>query len=422
MTSPKDDKLNSNNDEHVVDNDSTKSKFPSKEKKSTRLLKLVAFLFSLITTLLCSTEIDSRISLLNFLEQKKLNILEQMSSNGETLFESPKSFGEELKLTELLINEVNLLISQGASTSINLRRKDIIKYYSINPKLAQARISNIKRDQTQEQRIQDELTSIGSEISELEIKLKRLQNTRENSRDPVALERISDVLNKFDNLNLTDVKYISTTIKDYYEDIFVENIAKREGDKYILEEEALRYVRKIKDYINSGLIESENEINYIKYELNNYKDSEILFNAELEKIQQDKDKDKPIMKEIEAMLDYLFSSLSYKKLSSDELLALLFISSGVLGSIILTIRNISYIFEARIIMVGASTGFIIFLSIKGGPNIFINNMESFNHEINVYSSSLFGIISGLFSEKIYSLLSKVVDKLDSDVRDKIDGG
>lgn len=97
-------------------------------------------------------------------------------------------------------------------------------------------------------------------------------------------------------------------------------------------------------------------------------------------------------------------------LSSDYLLAIAIMTCGAIGASIGSIRNSGH-FTWRSILFGLSSGFIIFLAIKGGKNIFLLQAHSQVIQFNPYSSGFFGLLAGMFTEKTFELLNTVTDAI-----------
>lgn len=108
--------------------------------------------------------------------------------------------------------------------------------------------------------------------------------------------------------------------------------------------------------------------------------------------------------------------ITLKYFSSDTLLGILLISCGIIGAITSAIRENKKQL-GRIIILGASVGFVTLLGIKGGSTIFILNNTGVDIPFNAYSTAFIGIIAGMFSEKFYLLLSNVTDKVVEDNKD-----
>lgn len=100
-------------------------------------------------------------------------------------------------------------------------------------------------------------------------------------------------------------------------------------------------------------------------------------------------------------------------MSADALLAIAIICSATIGSLVYSVRARSSLSldggELRSIVIGIASGFIIFLSIKGGKQVFLANSSAAANSFNPYSSALLALVSGLFTERFYRLVSSAVD-------------
>lgn len=107
------------------------------------------------------------------------------------------------------------------------------------------------------------------------------------------------------------------------------------------------------------------------------------------------------------------------QLSSDYLLAITIMTCGAIGAGIGTIRNTSR-FTWRSILFGLSSGFIVFLAIKGGKHIFLLQAQGQLIQFNPYSSGFFGLLAGMFTEKTFELLGAVTDSVFNKLKKVLD--
>lgn len=106
-------------------------------------------------------------------------------------------------------------------------------------------------------------------------------------------------------------------------------------------------------------------------------------------------------------------------LTSNLLLAIILITSCIIGVQINKFRyNLkkeekSFTFSDILssIFLGISTGFILFILIKGGRHFFIIEMDDNFFPINPFSASLAGLFGGLFTEKTYQLINLFFNSL-----------
>lgn len=114
--------------------------------------------------------------------------------------------------------------------------------------------------------------------------------------------------------------------------------------------------------------------------------------------------------------------LNTKILNADYLIALIIVSCTVLGSMITNFRTAKRI-SMRNLALGIGTGFITFLAIKGGKSVFL--LEFYQQEpipLNPYSIAFAGILAGLFTDRLFTLLSMLVDKMSQQLLNAFDGG
>ena len=102
-----------------------------------------------------------------------------------------------------------------------------------------------------------------------------------------------------------------------------------------------------------------------------------------------------------------------KGASSNVLLGILLITCGMLGALVTTLRNDEKGI-LKSISLGGAIGFISLLAIKGGSTMFLISNGNSDIPINVYSIAFFGIVAGMFSEKVHIALSQVTEKILND--------
>lgn len=111
---------------------------------------------------------------------------------------------------------------------------------------------------------------------------------------------------------------------------------------------------------------------------------------------------------------YYYSSILYifqrdiMRLSSDYLLAIAIMTCGAIGSTVGSIRT-NHKFSWRSILFGLSSGFIVFLAIKGSKQIFLLQAQGQLIQFNPYSSGFAGLLAGMFTEKTFEFLGTVTD-------------
>ena len=80
------------------------------------------------------------------------------------------------------------------------------------------------------------------------------------------------------------------------------------------------------------------------------------------------------------------------------LLAIAIMTCGAIGATIGSIRHTGRL-TWRSVLFGLSSGFIVFLAIKGGKHIFLLQVQGQMPQFNPYSSGFFGLIAGMFTER-----------------------
>ncbi len=102
--------------------------------------------------------------------------------------------------------------------------------------------------------------------------------------------------------------------------------------------------------------------------------------------------------------------LNTTMLSTDSLLAVVVVICGILGSLIASIRA-DRALSLRPLALGLASGFIAFLAIKGGRHVFLLQTNGEIPMFNPYSCAFAALLTGLFTERAYKLLSSLVDQL-----------
>lgn len=105
--------------------------------------------------------------------------------------------------------------------------------------------------------------------------------------------------------------------------------------------------------------------------------------------------------------------------SSNLITAILIVCCGAIGAVVAGFRD-ERPATFRHLCLGVSSGFIVFLSIRGGQEVFLFQVSKEFMPVNPFSSGLFGLLSGLFSERFYSLIRKVTDSVSNRLEKAID--
>ena len=96
-------------------------------------------------------------------------------------------------------------------------------------------------------------------------------------------------------------------------------------------------------------------------------------------------------------------------LPNDALMVLLMALCGSIGTAVTTIRSGQGL-NAGVMALGMATGFITFLVVSGGKDVFLVQPGVTETTFNPYSSALFALLAGLFTERAYKLLSSIVNQ------------
>ena len=102
-------------------------------------------------------------------------------------------------------------------------------------------------------------------------------------------------------------------------------------------------------------------------------------------------------------------------LNADYLIAYIIISCSILGSLIFNFRSQRSI-SLKNLALGIGTGFITFLAIKGGKSVFL--LEFYQTDpvpLNPYSTAFAAILAGLFTDKLFNLLTVFVDQFSNKI-------
>lgn len=108
-------------------------------------------------------------------------------------------------------------------------------------------------------------------------------------------------------------------------------------------------------------------------------------------------------------------------MASETLLANIAICCGGIGSVIAGVRRDAAFTAFRDLVLGMSSGFVVYVVLRGGKSLFLISHSDVS--LNPYGIALCGLLTGLFSERAYGLLSKLVSMIERNL-DKAfaDGG
>ena len=106
----------------------------------------------------------------------------------------------------------------------------------------------------------------------------------------------------------------------------------------------------------------------------------------------------------------LLSVVSLSFFSNEALLGILLVSCGIIGSGVSAMRSRESTVQETSLILGAAVGFISLLVVKSGSGIFLMSNLGIEMPFNPYSTALAGIVSGMFSGKLFQFLSTLIDR------------
>ncbi len=105
---------------------------------------------------------------------------------------------------------------------------------------------------------------------------------------------------------------------------------------------------------------------------------------------------------------FLETSAIFLVLSSDQLLAIAIMACGAIGSMITALRS-DRDMTLQALSLGIASGFVVYLAIKGGKQVFLLQTQGEIVAFNPYGSAFAGLLAGLFTERAYQIISTIVD-------------
>lgn len=102
-------------------------------------------------------------------------------------------------------------------------------------------------------------------------------------------------------------------------------------------------------------------------------------------------------------------------MSSENLLAVSILSCCLIGSVTGAVRTGDGV-TVKSLFYGLSSGFIVFLALKGGRHVFLLQADAQIVQYNPYSTGFLALISGLFTDKTFELLGAVADAISNKVK------
>ena len=92
--------------------------------------------------------------------------------------------------------------------------------------------------------------------------------------------------------------------------------------------------------------------------------------------------------------------------SSDILLSLIAICCGGVGALIAGMRTKEFS-ALRDVLLGLSSGFVVYMTLRGGKYVLL--MQQGEPKLNPYGFALAGILTGLFTDRAYGILTLLID-------------
>lgn len=131
--------------------------------------------------------------------------------------------------------------------------------------------------------------------------------------------------------------------------------------------------------------------------------------------------DKRVAEMVQSLLDHDEPIGTLLSGSNNMLIAFITIACCGIGASFSSIRAKSATPLSSTFM-GFIAGFVVFLVLKGGKTIFIVNSSEVTHLVNPYNSALAALIVGMFTERAYLILERVVGELARRIEEVAHGG
>jgi hypothetical protein len=108
---------------------------------------------------------------------------------------------------------------------------------------------------------------------------------------------------------------------------------------------------------------------------------------------------------------YVTPSEKFGIIRNDYLLAIVVVCCTLIGTIVTGLRAGEARFDPVNVALGCASGFIAFIALRGGRNVFLMELSGEAPHFNPYSMAFSGLVVGLFTAKAYSLLAMLVNDL-----------
>ncbi|WP_147446444.1 hypothetical protein [Corallococcus sp. CA047B] len=129
----------------------------------------------------------------------------------------------------------------------------------------------------------------------------------------------------------------------------------------------------------------------------------------------------PWVESLGRQLQNFWAQIPLEHARTDYLLALVVACCALVGAIIAMLREGGARFATKQVVLGLASGFVAFLSLRGGRSVFMMELSGDVPHFNPYSMAFAGLLVGLFTRKAYELLGILVQELDGRLRAAMQG-
>jgi hypothetical protein len=129
----------------------------------------------------------------------------------------------------------------------------------------------------------------------------------------------------------------------------------------------------------------------------------------------------PWVESLGLQISNFWAQLPLEQARTDYLLAVVVSCCALVGAIIAMMREGTARFVTKQIVLGLASGFVAFLSLRGGRSVFMLELTGEVPHFNPYSMAFVGLLVGLFTRKAYELLGVLVHELDGRLRAAVQG-
>ncbi|MDD1795054.1 hypothetical protein LRP50_18155 [Enterovibrio sp. ZSDZ42] len=357
------------------------------------LTRIVCVLVTIVIIAVSVNEISGRDSLLSRLEKERVDLLFSLykddirNDDGRKRYVSSSDM-DTFKVTDAMIEELRFLIVHG-KIPMSLVRDEILEYKMLAPHVAIAKIDDRIRA--------NEIGSLGALSNEA---IKIINYKKKSS---LLGQDVDSIRNNLDELDVFQDYLLNLNVNGYFDEGFWRSYV--EDYEFLYGENADKRLLSIKEMLSGGG-GLEEFIEQVSLEVSlekNYENASLTAKKiELELVEE-------TIADMRIGVDFsdgsFFSTLYLEGQSNDTLLLMIFISSGVLGATIVTMQKNDVFLSVELVLIGLTTGVILYFAVKGGPKIFVDEVLSRGVSTsNPYSCALFGLLGGLFSDKVHKVL------------------